>query len=72
MGPITDDTALKAAANPGGVFALPCHHHLHDFARAGSVGQGRARHAGEDHALQHVNLSQATWEAADDGIAKAQ
>ena len=39
---------------------------------AGGIGDGRAGHAGEDDALQDVDLGEAAAEAADQGVAERQ
>src|SRR3546814_14579545 len=48
-----------------------CSSDLH-LAGAGGVGDGRAGHAGEDDALEDVDLGEPTAEAADEGVAEAQ
>ena len=52
------------------ILAVPGHHDLHHLAGAGGVGDGRAGHAGEDDALQDVDLGEAAAEAADQGVAE--
>src|SRR3546814_20565024 len=54
------------------ILAVLRHHVLHHLAGAGGVGDGRAGHAGEDDALEDVDLGEPTAEAADDGVAEAQ
>src|SRR3546814_10415661 len=48
-----------------------CSSDLH-LAGAGGVGDGRAGHAGEDDALEDVDLGEPTAEAAYEGVAEAQ
>ena len=52
------------------VAAVAGHHDLHHAARAGRIGDGRARHAGEDDALQDVDLREPAAEAADERVAE--
>ena len=70
IGPITDETAVRAAAKLRRIPSVAGHHGLHHAARAGGIGDGRTGHAGEDDALQDVDLGEAAAEAAHQGVAE--
>ena len=65
IGPMTDDDGGQRGGEARRVLAVRGHHRLHHLAGAGGVGDGRARHAGEDDALHDVDLGEAAAEAAD-------
>jgi hypothetical protein len=54
------------------ILAVLGHHRLHNPAGSGRIRDGRARHAGEDHALDDVDLGQTAAETPDQRIAEAQ
>jgi hypothetical protein len=54
------------------VLAVLGHHPLHHLAGAGSIGDGRSRHARKDDALDDVDVGKAAPEPADHSIAEAQ
>ena len=60
----------KCCGKARGVAAVRGHHDLRHLAGAGRVGDGRARHAGEDDRLHDVDMGEAAAEAPHQGVAE--